>query len=243
MNADVVKQLPFVETCLLFDEIDSTNTMARELAAIPLQGMHIIWAARQRAGRGRRERSFFSAIEGGLWVSIVVPITTLDAHFHINRGLSVAIGASTCAGRASIALKWPNDVYLNNRKICGILLESIPGHPNGIVAGFGLNVNIRPEEFPQDLAGIATSLVIETGHEHDCSALLSAILRRFEHYRHADAAHVHIQYLGRLYKRGHQVALNDIKGIFEEVCIDGRIGIRTDTGMSYFSSGDIRFID
>jgi BirA family biotin operon repressor/biotin-[acetyl-CoA-carboxylase] ligase len=246
MNAELVKRLPFVDTCLFFEEIDSTNTLAKELAAIPAQGMHVLWAGRQRAGRGRQGRSFFSAIDGGLWVSVVVGIQNFEHHFHLNRSLSTAIADALVAeglSAGSVALKWPNDIYVNDRKICGILLEAIPGRTDGIVAGFGLNVNIAAPDFPHTLTTIATSLSIETGSQHDCPRLLAAILTGFERYRHEDQALVHARYCQRLYRRGHTVTINGMTGIFHGVDIDGRIVLCTTKGMSYFLSGDVCFIN
>jgi BirA family biotin operon repressor/biotin-[acetyl-CoA-carboxylase] ligase len=244
MNTELISSLECVETCLYFDEIDSTNSMAKELAAVPQKGgVHVLWAGRQREGRGRLGRNFFSSVEGGLWVSLIVPINSIDDHFRINRSLSLAISdvVGGVVAPAPVALKWPNDIYIDHKKVCGILLESIPHTPNALIAGFGLNVNIPAEHFPAELSAIATSLQIESGRPSDLSALLMLILRGFDHYRRADDHSTHEHYRARLWRLGCRVTVDGQDALFEDVLPDGRIALLTPQGTSYFSSGDIRF--
>jgi BirA family biotin operon repressor/biotin-[acetyl-CoA-carboxylase] ligase len=245
IRADLIGTLPGIAHYLLFDELESTNTFARELGVTPSQKITVIRARKQNAGRGRHGRSFFSSVEGGLWVSLIVAIDTLDHHVHLHRCLGLAIADALCAlaPQAGISLKWPNDVYCNKKKICGILLEATAGSPAGIIAGFGLNVNIRSDQFPASLAAIATSLLIETGVTHDCDTLLADILTRFDLHYHSDPETVYNAYCTRLYRLGETISINQTTGVFTGVLPDGRIGIRGPGGMSYFSSGDIGFSD
>lgn len=147
--------------------LDSTNRRLKELAAGGAPDGTVLIAGRQTGGRGRLGRSFASP-EGGLYLSVLrrpgcPPERT--ATLPAIAGLAVCRAVRELSG-AEPGLKWPNDVILNGRKLCGILLESVAG-PEGlrIVAGIGVNVNLRREDFPEELRDTACSLLTETGRE------------------------------------------------------------------------------
>src|SRR5271157_177410 len=120
--------LSFVEKAYHFQSINSTNTFAKSLVCLPANGICVITADRQTAGRGQRDNTFFSGTDGGLYASIVCPISDIQSHFMYNRAISLAI-CHAIEGKVPLSLvriKWPNDIYWSDRKICGILLESLP---------------------------------------------------------------------------------------------------------------------
>jgi BirA family biotin operon repressor/biotin-[acetyl-CoA-carboxylase] ligase len=137
---------------------DSTNDRARELVEAGAPGGTVVTAREQTAGRGRRGR-VWTAPEGKalLYSAILRP---LDAH-HLLLPLSVplAICAAAEALRPGIecAVKWPNDVWLGERKLAGVLIEARP-QDGWAVIGVGLNISIAPDEFPPDLRHPAVSL-------------------------------------------------------------------------------------
>jgi BirA family transcriptional regulator, biotin operon repressor / biotin---[acetyl-CoA-carboxylase] ligase len=241
MNASALHSTP---RYIRFDEVESTNTVAKDPCYTPVNDIVVIVAARQRAGRGRFERSFYSSIEGGLWVSLVVPVDDVANHFSLNRSLSCAIAEALAgaAPNAAIAIKWPNDIYCNGKKICGILLESVPHNPNALIAGFGLNVNIAIAQFPAPLQTIATSLLAQTGKEFDLNALLTRIIELFYDYWRSDNDQVHRRYGARLYRLGDTIRAGDNTGIFEGVTLDGALCLRTDAGVRYIRSGEVTFL-
>ncbi len=243
-----VEQLPFVSNVVRIEEIDSTNTHARQLLAGGYEAgreLTVVWAGRQRAGRGRHGRSFFSSVEGGLWVSVIVPVGEIAQHFCVNRALSLAICDSlrAIAPAAAVSIKWPNDIYWGHRKVCGILLESDTSTPRAIVAGFGINVNISREQFPGDIAPIATSVLIETSKRQDTGALLSSILTSFERYLAMDIMQAHGLYTRRLYRLGDMVRVEAKQGIFETVREDGCLCLRAEGHVQYPTSGTIEFVE
>jgi len=175
----------------LFDEVDSTNDLA--LSAADRQALHgTCWAAdHQTKGRGRREvgggrRAWFSPRRANLYMSVLLR-PALDA----NRasGLTLATAAGVCGllreeCEVDLWVKWPNDLWVGNKKLGGILSEAVsgPGGLEAVVVGLGINVNLTAEQVPEELRQIMTSLQIETGREFDRMWLLQAIRRRVIEY-------------------------------------------------------------
>ncbi len=237
-----IHNLPFVLNYLRFEEIDSTNTYAKSLSTWPDAGLVVIRADRQTAGRGQRGNTFFSS-DGGLWVTVVTKPQSLDSHFVYNRALVLAITdslLSLCPG-APVSVKWPNDVYWADRKICGLLLESAGPEPRYLVIGFGLNVNIPRQSFPPTISSLATSLLAETGKEFDLETLLSQILTQYRYWLSVAEHEAHALYLQRLYRKGEWVQAGDDQGRFVDVLADGRLHLESQHGPLYLTSGPLRF--
>ena len=242
-SLEKIQKLPFVEQLYPFNSIDSTNTFAKSLKDLPEKGIVVVCADKQTAGRGQRQNTFFSEAKGGVFASIVCPIADIGSHFIDNRAISLAIYdaiKSTCP-LARLSIKWPNDIYWGNNKLCGILLENIPQSSRHIVVGFGINVNIALQTFPEDIRDIATSLLIETGKKHSEFVLLGKILDWFWKYLPLDIAAAHLLYVNRLYKTGSDCEVNGQKGVFEGVLEDGRMRLRTGDKEILLSSGPVRF--
>jgi BirA family biotin operon repressor/biotin-[acetyl-CoA-carboxylase] ligase len=151
-------------TILCFDELASTNETARELAVKGAsEGVSVI-ARKQTAGKGRQGRSWSSPIDEGLYVSIILRPHITPAQASVIPLASAIAVAETFAVDFSTAvdIKWPNDVLMNGRKICGILVES--AIESGLLhyAILGIGINIAQKEFPDELRATATSLFLET---------------------------------------------------------------------------------
>nr|WP_294677215.1 biotin--[acetyl-CoA-carboxylase] ligase [uncultured Blautia sp.] len=166
-------------------ELESTNRSAREAAfAGEAENGAVILARRQTGGRGRRGRSFYSPENSGLYLSVVLrPDRTLT------EGILITTAAATAVYRAvrkvcgiDLAIKWVNDLYLDNRKVCGILTEAVTDFESGniefAIVGIGLNL-YRPEEgFPEDLEESAGALYDsrEKAAGVNCSLLVAEIV-------------------------------------------------------------------
>jgi biotin-[acetyl-CoA-carboxylase] ligase BirA-like protein len=238
-----IRKLSFVEQLFQFNSIESTNTFAKSLKDLPENGIVVVCADKQTAGRGQRQNTFFSEAKGGIFASIVCPIEDITSHFNYNRAISLAIYdavKSTCPA-AQLSIKWPNDIYWDDKKLCGILLENIQQSSRHIVVGFGINVNITLKTFPQDIRDIATSLMIETGKNHSEHVLLRKILEWFWKYLALESAAAHLLYASRLYKKGFDCEVNGQKGIFIGVLEDGRMRLKTVDKEMFLSSGPVRF--
>ncbi len=167
-----------------FDEVDSTNRVAFEMARDGAREGTVVVAGRQLNGRGRMSRRWESASANGLYCSIILrppidPIAAPQATF------VAALAAASALGQVSGAvcrIKWPNDILIGGKKVCGILSEAMPGDAgmDFIVVGFGVNVNNTRREFPAEFAANATSLYLATGLNFEHSDILSAIRTSFE---------------------------------------------------------------
>lgn len=196
----------------LVDEIGSTNTELLEHASRYEHGA-VFCAKRQIAGRGRNKREWRSH-EGGLYFSYILkdwqnlskiyPMVLLSA-------LAVIRCIKTCATHG-VAIKWPNDVYINHRKVCGILAESSTcGEKTNVVIGIGINVNNNVSHL-KELRNPAVSLKECRGEELDLNYLLNRILDELDLlYKDFSAGHFsdHLPELNRLlYAKGQEMELS-----------------------------------
>lgn len=174
----------FGKRILHFFQTESTNDVALRLGEEGELHGTIILAEKQTAGRGRAGHSWVSEASAGIYVTLLLrpPISPL-----VSPALTIAAGlAARDAIAAETALptdiRWPNDVMLNGKKVCGILTE-MQAEPDRIhFAAVGIGVNVNQTKMPADLANIATSLRIETGRLHSRLELLARLLRRLDHY-------------------------------------------------------------
>jgi BirA family biotin operon repressor/biotin-[acetyl-CoA-carboxylase] ligase len=234
---------PFVEHLYHFASIDSTNTFAKKLRAYPEKGLVVVCADNQTAGRGQRDNTFFTQENAGLYASIACPISDVADHFSYNRAISLSIfdAILQIAPEASLSIKWPNDIFLGNRKVCGILLENVPLHAGILVLGFGINLNVTATEFPPDIQDRATSILIETGKHNDPTSLLKNIVEKFWQYRALSTEVAHEAYVGKLYNLGQWCDVAGKNGIFAGVNKDGRMRLQQGVSEMLLTSGPVRF--
>jgi BirA family biotin operon repressor/biotin-[acetyl-CoA-carboxylase] ligase len=165
-------------------EIGSTNDLAKELANYGASEGTIVIAETQTAGRGRLNRKWFSP-KGGLYVSIILrpKLKAKEAiKLVLAAGLAVAEVLHENYG-LNVATKWPNDVSVNGRKICGILsvMKTKGERVNYVVIGVGINANINvKKEFPEELKTVATSIENELGRKVRLEELLKLLLEKLD---------------------------------------------------------------
>ena len=173
----------FVAQAEVHQELGSTNDRALRLAAESRPVPRLIAALRQTTGRGRGANRWWSS-DGALLFSLIlqVPRVEPDRVPQLSLCLGAAVGqaVSELAPGADVRLKWPNDVYLNGRKVCGILIETPPQLDERIVIGIGLNVNNSVASAPADLAVRATSLRDCAATEFSLTDVLVLVLNRIE---------------------------------------------------------------
>lgn len=163
---------------LHFDSIDSTNLEAmRQAKGGAGEGLCII-AREQRRGRGRLDRSWHSPKDAGLYLSIVLrPKFELARWPLINLAAALAVHDAivrTCGLKVDI--KWPNDVCVRDRKLCGILAETVDTEI-GLAAIVGIGINLHDENFPAELERHATSLRSVTGGDANRDNLVNELLK------------------------------------------------------------------
>ena len=163
----------------VFDEIDSTNTEAKRMVLDGFRGDALLVAHSQTAGRGRMGRNFYSPTGTGAYFSILHTLTTpLCDAVAITSAASVAVmrAIRSIAG-IQTEIKWVNDLYYQQKKICGILTEAASaGDSTHVIVGIGINLDTS--DFPQDLIGIAGSL----GVQIDVSQLIAQIYQEISLY-------------------------------------------------------------
>ncbi|MHB8618964.1 MAG: biotin--[acetyl-CoA-carboxylase] ligase [Chloroflexota bacterium] len=234
-----------------FESVESTQTVARQLAGAGAPEGTIVVAEAQVAGRGRLGRAYVSP-PGGIWFSIVLrprlPPTQLRL-LALASGLAVAEAANeVCPVHA--VLKWPNDVLLRGRKLCGVLMDMAAEHDvvHHLVLGIGINVNVAAEAFPADLRPLATSLQIETGQLVSRRLLLQRVLVHLEtHYdqvcRGGSAGLVESwkAWPNVLSRRVQVTGLRDqYEGVAEDLAPDGTLLLRLDDGsLARVVAGDV----
>lgn len=227
---------------LYYQEVKSTNETAREIASTYVNGT-IVLAEVQTGGRGRLSRSWRSPT-GGVWMSLVLkPDIALVNAYRINMAVSVAIARTLFQLYGlNAGIKWPNDILVNGRKICGILME-VSAETDRLeyaVVGIGINANIDVNEFPADWN--ATSLSTETGSLVSRTQLIQTLLREIEMaYAQMSTPKISSEWRERSVTLGRHVRVTNSEGDIEGSAVslgdDGALLIRLKG-----ESGDIRRI-
>lgn len=195
------------------EELTSTNDLALERSAEPaLELPLLIGATSQSLGRGRGTNTWWAA-SGTLTFSVILDMPGLGLpqsqwpQFSLGTALGVADALSRSLPDAPVGVKWPNDVWLDGRKICGILIEQSPRNPSRVIAGIGLNVNTDFSSAPEELRSLAMSMAEYAGRQFPLEDVLIDVLQCWE------AA---IQ--------GQQRATGDLPGTWSQRCVlQGRI--------------------
>lgn len=170
---------------LYFDTIDSTNTKAQELAEKGYPSGTLVVADKQESGKGRRGRSWVSPSGTGIFMTLMIKpdINPNNASMlTLVAALAVAKAITSVTGEDAM-IKWPNDIVVNGKKVCGILTEMNAqfDYINHIVVGIGINVH--NESFPEEISQMASSLMIEAGGKRFHRAqIIAETMSYFEQY-------------------------------------------------------------
>ena len=170
----------------LFAELASTNTTASRLAGSGAPHGTAVLAETQTAGKGRLGRQWTSPPHLNIYCSLILKEPKLSRHVSwipLVTGLTMVEAIHRACG-IGILLKWPNDLFHIEKKIGGILCESMSqgSRITTCVVGFGLNVNCRETDFPEELRSLATSCHQATGRFHDRNGLIADIFNQLENW-------------------------------------------------------------
>ena len=238
-------------TILRFDSLPSTNTEAARQAALGAPEGLCVVAREQTAGRGRRERSWVSPKDAGLYVSVLLrptlearlwPLITLAAALAVRDALEEACGLGA-------DIKWPNDLLTGGRKLCGILAETAEG-ARGRAVILGVGVNLRHGSFPPEISDTATSVEEQTGRAPDAERLLEALTRSLTRYYEVLHTHGGAEEILRDWQRhssyahGRRVrvalAAETFEGTTRGLDPDGALRVETDDGtIRIVRAGDV----
>ena len=237
-------------TILRFDSIDSTNTEALKQARLGADEGLCVIARQQTAGRGRQGRSWSSPHDAGSYLSVVLRPPLEAKHLPlITLAAAVAVFDTLTDLGLEPDIKWPNDVLVNEKKICGILAETADTQ-SSIAVVVGIGINITSESFPSELSETATSLETELGRTIVPSEMQTILLDRFSErykrlYKPEGAAEMINAWSRRSsYARGKQVRAmltNDVvAGITDGLEPNGALRILDDGGTIHLiQAGDV----
>ncbi len=224
------------------EETESTQDLLRGLLKNGAHEGTLVLANRQTRGRGRLGHSW-STIPGlQILASVLlmpnVPPTRLP-FLSLTAGLAVA-EALEFLGVSGIGLKWPNDVLVGGRKICGILAEMIPQPgPAAVLLGFGLNVEGKAEDLPVELRETAVTVQMcapssPCDHVKILSLVLEALEARLDHLRRGDIESLRLDYEKRWVQSGRPVTVDTggekLQGIALSIDTDGALLVEADQG-------------
>lgn len=220
---------------------DSTNARARELALGGAPSGTIVTAAEQSAGRGRQGRTWSAPAGKALLLSAILrDLTRRDALLPLAVPVAVATACDRFAG-TRCGIKWPNDIWIGERKLSGILLEGRP-QEGWAVIGIGLNVGTSADEFPEELRDTATSLAIESGSDAGVEAVLSEVLDALEHWLAQPPAAITAAWRERDVLLGKNLRWNGGEGVAAGIDEDGTLLVDTSSGRVALEAGEVHLL-
>ncbi|MFL0251128.1 biotin--[acetyl-CoA-carboxylase] ligase [Clostridium neuense] len=166
-----------------FDSIKCTNDSAKKLAEEGAKEGTVVIAEEQTAGRGRFRREWVAAKYKSIIMSIILrPNTNSACVYQITQIAAAAIGKAIEELNINVGIKWPNDIIINWRKVCGILTEASGeiDKINYVVVGIGVNVNQESLDFPKEVLSKASSIRIEKNEHISRKLLLCSFFEKFE---------------------------------------------------------------
>ncbi len=171
----------------VYDTIDSTNSQAKREISAGIYEDKLIVAQSQTAGRGRRGRSFYSPKDKGIYMSLLLrPMLNIQDGLLITSAVAVAVcQALEKFISTDLGIKWVNDIYLSDKKICGILTEAISDFELGIIQNIviGIGVNLRPQDFPPDLMQAASLNLTDVSRNEIIASIVNAVQKALAHLK------------------------------------------------------------
>ncbi|MGK2877867.1 MAG: biotin--[acetyl-CoA-carboxylase] ligase [Solirubrobacterales bacterium] len=220
------------------DVVDSTNAIAKQKAIAGAVHGTTFTATEQTAGRGRHGRSWIAPAGSALLMSVI--LRPAEQH-HRYAPLAAALAvAETCEALADVRaqIKWPNDVWIDKRKVSGILVEGRPDpdpEKSWVVVGIGLNTRVRIEEMPEELQQTAATLSLDAGTD-----ALAPLLARLEHWVSAPTKDLIAAWSARDALRGRDISWADGEGVANGIDDEGNLLVRRcGGGLSILGAGEV----
>jgi BirA family biotin operon repressor/biotin-[acetyl-CoA-carboxylase] ligase len=213
---------------------DSTNERARELAVGGAPHGTLVTADEQSAGRGRQGRSWTAPPRTAVLMSLV--LRQIDPLLPLAAALAVC-EACEREDRVACQVKWPNDVWIDRRKVAGILVEGRP-QEGWAVLGIGLNVAIREEDFPAELRATATSLLIADG-ERPLDEVLELLLDALGRWLEEPPRDVLSAWRERDALNGERIGWGGGSGVAAGIDDSGALLVDTDAGRVALDAGEV----
>ncbi len=230
------------------DEVDSTNEYLKRLVADGWnsEDITVVSAQYQNAGKGRRGRQWLTEPGTALTFSVLLkPRMDLSDCSMLTLVMAMAVRRALADMDIETSIKWPNDIVINGKKICGILTEAIAetGH---IIIGCGVNTN--QESFPEDLSDRSTSVLIETDDCVDHDSLLESIIYHLEKLidsfmETGDLSNLKEEYEEALVSMDTEVTVLDPEGEYKGICLGiderGQLKVKHDEEVTCVYAGEV----
>lgn len=246
------KSQPYANQIEIFKSLESTNKTAKEMAVAGAAHGTVIISDCQTMGRGRYSRNFFSPA-GGLYMSLVLRPEGL--RFENPTAVTAFAAVAVCEAIESVCpkvpeIKWVNDIFLDGKKVCGILTEAVTDFESGgldwVVLGIGINVTTPTEEFPAELQSLATSLYPEEKIPGVRNKLAAQIINRILGFEiPPKEPEIFEKYKKRLMVLGKKITVIQNQTEFRATAMDidsaGHLIVKKESGeIISLSSGEIR---
>ena len=237
-----------------FDTIDSTNNYAMHQVDDGLaQHGQVIWAAYQTHGKGQRGKKWENN-SGSLLMSLIVkPNVAPDKQFVLSMQVVVTIAKylKTLESQWQVAIKWPNDIYLNDKKACGILIENVFRGMNWAYSVIGIGLNVNQKKFTENLP-TATSMAMVLARQFDLLEIITDIrtgilniIREVKQEQHTSLLST---YNDLLFKRNKEISFMErasgrqFEAYVQEVNEDGQLIVLSHKGIEAFNFGTLDWI-
>ena len=230
-----------VREIIVLNETESTNTRLREMGCAGSEPGAVVFAESQTGGRGRLGRQWASERGKGLWFSLL-----LRPELPPTEWTQLTVWAAVATAQAiekhtglCTRIKWPNDIFIENRKVVGILMESVLNGKGGnhLIAGIGVNVNHQIEDFPEELRERAGSLALALGKPVDRMDLAAQILMELDALlpsAHSDFEKIVFEANRRSFLKNRRVTVElegrRVQGIAREMDTRGNLELLLDSG-------------
>jgi BirA family biotin operon repressor/biotin-[acetyl-CoA-carboxylase] ligase len=221
---------------------DSTNERARALAEAGTPHGTLVTADEQEKGRGRQGRVWTAPPRSAVLMSLV--LRDLDERHAL---LPLAAAVAVCeaceyegSAMAGCALKWPNDVWINRKKVGGILIEGRP-QAGWAVLGIGLNVAIGTDDFPRELRDTATSLLIEDAAP-PVESMLATLVERLDAWIETPPDTVLAAWRARDALKGERIRWSGGEGIADGIDDSGALLVQTGNGPVTLDAGEVHLL-
>lgn len=239
-----------------FEQMESTNQKAKELAEGGSPHGTLVTADMQRTGRGRRGRSWSSEKGAGIYMSMVLRpkmeadkahMLTLVAAIAVQKAIDHMIVKEQSVKQTPM-IKWPNDIVLNKRKVCGILTEMTLKEREIDFVILGIGINVNQKKFPDEISETASSLFLELGQELDKELLIKEVWKQFAVYYQMFLQTKNVslfkkEYEKRLINKEEIVKvldpLGEFTGIAKGITDTGELIVDTEGKLQMVSSGEV----
>lgn len=228
ISADSIKKYLTVpiNNIEVYKTVTSTNDLAKQYALDLKPEGTVIVAREQTAGRGRKGRSFYSPMSTGVYISVLLrPELTAEKTLYITTAAAVAVAKAIekISGKEA-KIKWVNDIFVDGKKVCGILTEGAIDFETGkmqyAVLGIGVNIKKPENDFPSEIQNIAGS-VFDTTDKEVSSIIVAEILNNFmNYYKNLASKPFYEEYKKRMFLIGKQLTVYSGKDSYPAVAID-----------------------